>query len=155
MSDVAWEITHSVDSHANLPFAWAYMTDVANWDDPPAASELEGPFLPGTRGITRMPGQEPRRWEITEVKQFESYVLETALDGAVMSFAWRFDRLERGTRLTQHITLKGEKAAAYVPGVAAAFTSNLAAGMKRIVSAIERAEADGSAIASMPASDKG
>ena len=50
MSGVAWETTHSVDSCASLPFAWAYMTNVANWDDPPVTFELDGPFTVGTPG---------------------------------------------------------------------------------------------------------
>ena len=40
--------------------AWGYMADVRNWDDPPAEFELDGPFEAGSRGITRMPGQEAR-----------------------------------------------------------------------------------------------
>jgi hypothetical protein len=119
------------------------MTNVANWNDPPARFELEGPFTAGSRGTTRTPGQEPRRWQLAEVHQLESYVLETALDRAVMTFEWRFDRLASGTRLTQRIVLKGENAAAYVSQAAAAFGSNLAAGMTKIVSAIEQAEAGG------------
>ena len=140
MRDIAWETTHSVDSHASLPFAWAYMTNVATWDDPPATFELEGPFTAGTRGITRMPGQDPRRWRLAEVTYLESYVLESQMDGAVIAFEWRFDEIAGGTRLTQHIVLKGENAAGYVPQVAPAFSSNLATGMTRIVAAIEQAE---------------
>src|SRR5262245_30554829 len=127
MSGVAWETTHSVDLHASLPFAWAYMTNVANWDDPPATFELAGPFTAGTHGATSMPGQEPRRWQLAEVNPLESYLLEAELDRATMSFEWRFERLVDGTRLTQHIMLKGENAAAHVSQVQAAFTSSLAA----------------------------
>jgi hypothetical protein len=65
------------------------------------------------------------------------------LDRAVITFEWRFDRLADGTRLTQHIVLKGEKAAAFASQVAAAFGSGLAAGMNKIVSAMERAEDSG------------
>src|SRR5215467_5001667 len=133
MTGVAWETMHSIDSQASLPFAWAYMTTVANWDDPPATFELDGPFAPGTRGTTRVPGQEPRRWQLAEVNPLESYRIETELDGAVMSFEWRFERLTGGTRLTQRIMLKGDKATIYVTQVQQAFASNLAAGMSRIV----------------------
>ncbi|MGH7488978.1 MAG: radical SAM protein, partial [bacterium] len=67
-----------------------------------------------------------------------------SLDGAALSFEWRFDELPgEGTRLTQHIVLRGQSAAAYLPDVQAAFTSNLAPGMSRIARAIERAEASG------------
>jgi hypothetical protein len=116
------------------------MTNVANWDDPPAAFELEGPFTAGTRGKTSIPGQEPRLWQITKVQPLESYLLETELDRAALSFEWRFERLAGGTRLTQHIVLKGENAGTYVSQVQAGFASNLAAGMTKIASAIERAE---------------
>ena len=66
--------------------------------------------------------------------------MEAELDRAVISFEWRCDPLATGTRFTQHIVLAGENAAAYVSQVQAAFASNLAAGMSRIVAAIERAE---------------
>lgn len=44
MASVAWEITHSVETNASPDFAWHYWTNVANWDDPPAKFELDGPF---------------------------------------------------------------------------------------------------------------
>ena len=139
-----WEITHSVDANASPAFAWTYMTNVANWDDPPAEFELDGPFVAGSRGTTRMPGQETRRWRLRDVSPMTSYTTEMALDGAAMSFQWRFDGLPGGrTRLTQHIVIEGENAAAYVAQVQTAFTSTLAAGMNRIAAAIERAEAGG------------
>jgi hypothetical protein len=142
VNEVAWEIAHSVDANASPTFAWAYMTNVANWDDPPAKFELDGPFTAGSRGTTRIPGQEPRHWRLREVNPMKSYTLEMAMDGAVMSFEWRFEgRADGGTRLTQHIVLQGESAAAYVAQVQSAFTSNLAPGMNRIATAVERAEA--------------
>ena len=142
MSDAAWEIAHSVETTASPVFAWAHLTNVANWDDPPAEFELDGPFAVGSCGTTRMPGQEPRHWRLREVNPMKSYVLEAPLERAVMSFEWRFDGLaDGGTRLTQHIVLKGENAAAYVAQFQAAFASSLAAGMTRIAEALERAEA--------------
>jgi hypothetical protein len=147
MSDVAWTIAHSVDSRASLPFAWAFMTNVSNWDDPPATFELEGPFTAGARGTTRSPGQEPRVWQLAQVNPLESYVLETEFDGATMSFEWRFQPLPGGTRLSQHITLKGQNASAYVAQVQEAFASSLAPGMNKIVAAIEQAEAVATSVA--------
>src|SRR5712692_8747914 len=115
MSDIAWEIEYSVETSASPAFAWTYMTNVANWDDPPAEFKLDGPFAAGSRGVTQIPGQEPRRWELREVKPPESYTLEFALPGASMSFEWQFHGLPDGrTRLRQHIILKGENAAAYL-----------------------------------------
>jgi len=141
MSHVPWTTAYSVDSRASLPFEWGFMTNVENWHDPPATFKLEGPFTAGTRGTTHIPGQESRRWQLKAANQLESYVLDTELDGAIMSFEWRFNRLSDGTRLTQHIILMGQNAAAYVSQVQEAFGSNLAAGMSKIVAAIEQAEA--------------
>src|ERR1700693_2087011 len=143
MNDVAWEIAHSVYANSDPAFAWSYMTNVANWDDPPARFELVGQFTAGARGTTRMPGQEPLHWHVREVSPTKSYTLEMPLDRAAIWVEWRFDRIgdKGGTRLTQHIVLKGENAAAYVVQVQTAFTSSLAPGMNRIAAAMERAEA--------------
>lgn len=142
MNDIAWEIAHSVDANASPAFAWNYMTNVANWDDPPAKFELDGPFAVGSNGTTRMPGQEPLYWHIRRVSPMKAYTLEMALDRAAMSFEWRFDGLTDGrTRLTQRIVLKGENAAAYVAQVQSEFAPSLAAGMSKIAAAMERAEA--------------
>jgi hypothetical protein len=144
VNDVAWEITHSVDANASPAFAWNYMTKVANWDDPPAKFELDGPFKFGSSGTTRMPGQEPLHWHIQSVSPMEAYTLEMALDRAVISFEWRFNGLTDGrTRLTQHIVLKGKNAAVYVAQMQSAFALSLAAGMNKIAAAMEHAEANG------------
>jgi hypothetical protein len=115
MDDLAWQTEYSVETIARADFTWAYMTDVAHWEDPPATFELDGPFTAGSQGTTRMSGQEPRHWRIREVHALQSYVLETELDQAIMSFEWRFEQLaDGGTKLTQHIVLQGENADAYV-----------------------------------------
>ena len=56
-----WECQRSVDVGVPARFAWAYMTDIRNWNDPPAEFALDGPFVEGTRGTTRMPGRPPCR----------------------------------------------------------------------------------------------
>ena len=116
------------------------MTDVANWNDPPAIFQIDGPFEAGVHGSTLMPGQEARKWHLRDVSPPHFYVLEMDLDGAVMSFEWRFDNgLQGGTQLTQHISLKGGNAATYLPQVEQAFGANLSAGMEKIASAMEAA----------------
>jgi hypothetical protein len=42
MNDIAWSIEHSVETTAHLAFAWLFMTNVKNWDDPPAEFRLIG-----------------------------------------------------------------------------------------------------------------
>ena len=144
VSEVAWELAHSVETAATPAFAWSYMTNVANWDDGPAEFELDGPFAAGSRGTTCMPGQEPRHWHIQEVIPMRSYSIEALLERAALSFEWRFEALADGrTRLTQRNALRGENAAAYVEQVQGAFRSTLPAGMNKIAAAMARAEPTG------------
>ena len=140
MGEMVWQIQHSVDANVSRDFAFAYMTEVANWDDPPASFELDGSFSAGARGTTRVPGQDPLSWTVREVTPPESYVIAGTLDGAVMCVTWRFDPLPGGaTRLTQRLALEGEKAAGYAAPMEAALAPNLAPGMARIAAAMERA----------------
>lgn len=142
MGDVAWEMTHSVETDARADFAWKYWTDITNWDDPPAEFELVGPFVAGSRGLTRIPGQEPLRWSIREVTAPEGATIEMPLDGAGLSFQWRFAGLADGrTRITQRIVLQGEKADAYLEH-AKVFAANLPDGMKRMAALIAEAAAN-------------
>ena len=137
---VAWETSHSVEAEAPVSFAWSYLTDVSNWDDPPATFQLNGPFEEGARGVTLVPGQEPRPWLISHVEPGESYVLEMDLEGAKLSFTWRFEGVSENTcRLTQTITLAGEAAANHASGIEQGFGPTLAPGMDRIAATVGRA----------------
>ena len=62
-----WECERSVDVDVPVWFAWTYMTDIRNWNDPPAEFAIEGPFVEGTRGTTRMPGRPLALWTIRHV----------------------------------------------------------------------------------------
>jgi hypothetical protein len=142
MVEAAWQISHSVETDASHSFAWGFMTDVSNWDDPPARFALDGPFAAGSEGTTLLPGQEPIRWRIRDLQPYVSYTIQTELDGATLCIKWRFHPLgDRRTRLTQQIVLSGETAEKYVDGVRATLGPNLAPGMARIATAIAVAEA--------------
>ena len=141
MAAVAWEITHSVETIASPDFAWRYWTNVANWDDPPARLELDAPFATGSRGVTYLPGQEPLRWLIREVIPPTAATIELNLDGATLSFEWRFVGLADGrTRLTQRIVLKGKKADMYLSQVKPAFSDNPPHAMNRLAKAMANAD---------------
>lgn len=143
MTDAAWETSHSVETDANPAFAWNYWTNVANWDDPPAEFALNGPFAGGTHGTTKLPGQEPLRWLIREVTAPNAATIEMQLDGATLSFEWRFDALHDGrTRLTQRVVLRGDKASAYTSQVESTFKANLPDGMNKIARAMAQAAAN-------------
>jgi hypothetical protein len=142
MPNIAWEITCSVETDARPAFAWNYWTNIANWADPPAEFELDGPFAGGSRGTTRLPGREPLHWLIREVSPPKAATITIELDGAALSFQWRFDGLSDGrTRITQRVALQGENAGAYVSQVESAFTSTLADGMSKIATAMATSEA--------------
>ena len=140
MPDAAWQAEYSVETSASCEFAWAYMSNVANWDDPPAEFALDGPFADGSRGTTQLPGEPPRQWLLRDVVPMECYTIEFALDGAVMYFGWRVAALGDGrTRLTQRVVLEGENAAAYLPVVRETFGVSLKPGMEKIAASIEAA----------------
>lgn len=140
MGEVVWQTEYSTEVIASLEFAWAYMTDVAHWDDPPAQFHLDGPFANGACGTTEMPGQPSRSWRLRDIHPLASYTIEFLLERATLLFTWRFNGLPTGhTRLTQHIALQGENAASYLADIQQAFTATLAAGMNRIAAAIDQA----------------
>ncbi len=143
MTDTAWELSHSVETDASQKFAWDFMSNVSNWNDPPAEFHLDGTFRTGAQGSTQMPGQPAQPWQLVDVKPPESYTIEFALDGATLTFEWRFASFLGGTRLTQQVRLSGENAAEYLSLVEQALGSNLAPGMERIAAAIDRAYSTG------------
>jgi hypothetical protein len=140
-----WTCQQSVDVSVPPTSAWQFMTDVRNWSDPPAEFTLDGPFAPGTRGTTRMPGQPANSWMIRDVDPGVGYTIVGALHENVTLFVyWRFDPLPDGrTRLTQRLELRGENAPGCVDNMRAAFEPNLGPGMQRIARMmIERAGRD-------------
>ena len=145
MTTGLWEITHTVETSASPGLAWNYWTNVAHWDDPPAEFALEGPFAPGSRGTTRLPGQEPMYWFIREVAAPNSATIELPVgEGVSIFFKWRVDGLDDGrTRLTQRIMLAGEKADAFLDQAKAAFSTSPADGMRRLAAAMAEAERSG------------
>ena len=71
-----WQCQRSIDVDVPVSFAWAYMTDIRNWNDPPAEFAFEGPFVEGTRGTTQMPGQRLAFWTIRDVEPGHRYTIE-------------------------------------------------------------------------------
>jgi hypothetical protein len=70
---------------------------------------------------------------IRDMHSPETATIEVQLDGAILSFAWRFTGLADGrTRLTQRIELQGENAATYIPQLDSILRVTLPEGMKKI-----------------------
>lgn len=142
MANIAWEMTYSVETDASPAFAWNYWTNIQNWSDPPAKFELDGPFVSGSRGTTRLPGQEPVQWIIQEVAPPKAAIIALELHGAAVLFHWRFEGLPDGrTRITQRVALQGQNAGAYSSQVESTFTANLPDGMKKIATAMANSAA--------------
>jgi hypothetical protein len=142
VADAAWLLEHSEATAANPGFVWKYMTDVANWSDPPASFSLDGPFEAGAHGMTVLPDRQPYRWTIEEVQPGSSYTIGSELDEAMLLCHWRFDPLpEGGTRLTQRIGIAGRAAARHAEAVRSGFEPTLSVGMKRIALLLSEAQA--------------
>ena len=81
------------------------------------------------------------RWQIRDVRPGTSFVIEMALNDAVLSFEWNFEPLSKHrTRMTQRIVLSGDNASEYADHVRAGFASTLEDGMKRIAEAMVSVE---------------
>jgi hypothetical protein len=141
MSEPAWSCQCSVEVNVPLRLAWAFLTNLANWVDPPAEFELDGPFTPGTRGTTRVPGQPPRSWIITDVQPESLFRTEMLMEEGVSFIAirWLNAVSESRTMWTQRLELRGENAATYIDGCRTGFEPTIEPGMKRIAERMSEA----------------
>lgn len=141
MSLPTWQFEHSLECRASREFAWRYWTDPANWNDPPAKFEFDGPFEPHTNVKTLLPGQVLHSM-IRSVDQAEATAtatIEMRLPGALVSFTWSFVALDAGrTRIAQRIVLSGPAAGSYI-AQAAVLEDTAPRGMARLTASIESA----------------
>jgi len=140
---MSYQFKHSVEASVGRQAAWEFWTTVKNWELDPAVEsiKLDGEFAAGSKGVTQTKGGVgPLAWEIKSVTPGESAVIEMPLAGAVVSFAWSFESAgENRTRLTQVITLDGEKADDYLPMVGQRFEDGVRQGMARLAVEMEKA----------------
>ena len=140
---MSWELKHSVIANANRQTVWEFVSNIDNLarveGDAVESMTLNGPFQAGTRGTTKMRGQEPTHWRLVEVEPPERAVYEMELTEAVVHFAWTYEELTDGrTRLSQHIVVEGPGAEAYVPIMEEHFAPNVGKGMERLAEEIAR-----------------
>jgi hypothetical protein len=139
VAEPAWEFQHTVDCNTTRRFAWSYWTNIANWNDPPASFDLDGPFDVGSRLTTTLPDQT---WHsvIRDLKAGREATIEMQLSDAILSFHWTFEELSQGrTRITQRLVLSGANANSFVAG-ASKLEQTAPEGMKKLAAAIERAQ---------------
>ena len=138
-----WELKHSVVADADRQSVWEFVSNIDNLSrlegDAVESMTLDGPFQTGTRGTTKVRGQEPTHWRLAEVEPPERATMEMELPGAVVRFAWTYEELSDGrTRLTQHIVLEGPGAEAYVPFMEGHFVGSIPQGMERLAEEVAR-----------------
>jgi hypothetical protein len=142
---MAYTFTHSVECHVEREFAWRFWADVRNWEavDPAVdAVSLEGPFAAGTWGETRTSGGETVGWRLAEVFEGDGAVVEMSLSGALLKFAWTFEETgEGGTRITQLVTLEGERAGDYAEGMKM-LEHGIPEGMRKLCEAMLKASGE-------------
>jgi hypothetical protein len=134
---MVWELKHSVIAAANRQTVWEFISNIGNLarleGDAVESMTLGGPYQAGSKGTTKMRGQEPIHWRLAEVEPPGRSVTEIELPEAVVRFIWTYDELPDGrTRLSQHIVLEGPGAGAYVPFMEEHIAGNLAQGMERL-----------------------
>ena len=138
MNPPLWTFEHTVECEVPREFAWNYWTNPANWDDPPARFEFDGPFAVGTTLTTILPEQKLKS-VIREVEPGTAALIEMDVAGATVEFRWKFGELARErTKVTQQITLSG-KGAEGITGQARMLEQSVPDGMKRIAGRMELA----------------
>ena len=130
---------HSVISPVKREVAWRFWSNVENWarvDPGVEFVKLDGPFAAGTKGTTKPVGQGPTEWQLIEVDPERRATIDITLPGAVVRFQWVFaETSDGGTRMTQTISVTGERAEEYRQGMTG-LEENVPAGMQRIADAI-------------------
>ena len=84
-----WKFEHSVECQVSRDFAWQFWTNVDNWVlDPSVESvKLNGSFAAGTKGTTKPRDLDPVDWQLTEVQDRSSAVIEIPAPGAIVRFS--------------------------------------------------------------------
>ena len=138
---MAYQFQHSVEVGVSREAAWRFWTNVGNWllDAAVEWVKLGGPFQPGSKGTTKTKDAQLVQWQIAEVSEGESALIEIPMPGATARFAWNLDELaEEKTRLTQLITLSGEQADVIMAQMTEGFEQNIREGMKKLSDEMER-----------------
>src|SRR3954470_21480739 len=94
---MSWEMKHSVIANANRQTVWKFISNIDNLarveGDAVESMTLDGPFQAGTRGTTKVRGQEPRHWQLVEVQPPERATYEMELTEAAVRFRWKYEEL--------------------------------------------------------------
>ena len=138
-----WMFKHSVACKASKAFAWAFWTDVSNWERLEGAAvewiKLKGPFEKGTSGETKMPGQDALQWKIVQLDLEHSATIDMPLHKAILKNKIIFAAVsENQTSITQVLSLEGVNAYEYAEGMKM-FETSAPQGLAKLAEAIELA----------------
>ena len=137
-----WSFEHAVECSVAREFAWRFWSNVSNWpvvDTSVESVTIDGPFQSGVKGSTKPRGAEAVQWQLHDVEDGHSAAVVIQLPGAALRFAWRFeDRTgSRSVRMTQRVTLEGERERDYISTAAVELEKGMPAGMQRLANAME------------------
>ena len=138
---MSWTFEHAVECPVSREFAWQFWSKPENWlfDTSAESVTLDGPFAAGSHGTTKPRGGDLIHWQLVEVEDGHRAVIEIVLPGAVVRFHWRFEDLPNAaTRITQRVTMEGERSADYMAG-AAELEKGIPEGMARLGEEIVKA----------------
>jgi hypothetical protein len=90
----------SATIRGDLPYIWQAVTDVASWPrwDPHfVEADMEGPFVAGATGWSRVPGSMRGSFTITEVvPESGGYSTASPMPGGTMYVTLRYEQVEPG-----------------------------------------------------------
>jgi uncharacterized membrane protein len=137
-----WSFEHSVECKVEAGFAWQFWADVTNWpvvDSSVESVAIDGPFQSGVKGNTKPRGGEVVHWQLEDVDDGRGAVVVLQLPGAALRFAWRFeDHGVRSVRMTQRVSIEGERARDYISTAARELEKAMPPGMRRLADAMEQ-----------------
>ncbi|MGI8565194.1 MAG: SRPBCC family protein [Pyrinomonadaceae bacterium] len=142
LMSTTWKFEYSVECQVSRDFAWQFWTNVANWavvDPAVESAKLDGPFVAGAKGVTKPRGSDSVEWRVTEVEDRRRALIEMPAPGAVLRCLLTFeDSLNGGTRITQQMSLDGERAEDYA-WIGAQMEKGMPEGMQKLAEAMRRA----------------
>lgn len=141
MENTEPQFKHTVTCNADRSKAWAFWTDVSNWEkiegDTVEWIRLEGPFEAGAKGMTKTPGQEPQHWSIVEAVYEDYATIEIELPGAILHNTMRFKSFSGNmTLITQRMQLTGPNASDFTEGMEM-LKKSAPAGLAKLAKTIE------------------
>ena len=139
-----WVFEHTIECRVPVEFAWAFWTNVKNWelDADVDSIELQGEFAAGSRGFTNSKSSGRIEWQIMELVGQQRAVIAFPAPGAVARFTWTFEGVQGRTRITQRASLCGEQMAKYADSIGPSLKVGIPEGMRKLCEAMEAAARD-------------